>query len=196
MLVFSSIELEANNIAWMESCLSYWAPLHSAADLKGSTRSMQQIPPLSAGNVCVSHTLSHRLPTGGAAPWLPALNSSLLVHEIHVSLVFSLWLAMSILNSQFSLGGQPTCNATASCLHCWSWAHSCLSCMKLLALLVPRAAASCRSPSLTHTASPQAFILWELQADLLLQWMFGSCLAGAWQPISCCQSSCVKIGFQ
>lgn len=72
----------------------------------------------------------------------------------------------------------------------------CLSCMKLLALLVPRAAASYRSPSLTHTASPQAFILWELQADLLLQWTFGSCLAGAWQPISWCQSSCVKIGFQ
>lgn len=119
-----------------------------------------------------------------SSPWNPRL-SCLLFMTCHV------YFEQPVLP-----GGQPTCNATASCLHCWSWAHSCLSCMKLLALLVPHAAASCRSPSLTHTASPQAFILWELQADLLLQWMFGSCLAGTWQPISCCQSSCVKIGFQ
>lgn len=41
MLVFSFIELEANNVALMESCLSYRAPLHSAADLEGSNRSVQ-----------------------------------------------------------------------------------------------------------------------------------------------------------
>lgn len=41
MLVFSLVELEANSVALMEFCLSYCAPLHSAADLKGSNRTVQ-----------------------------------------------------------------------------------------------------------------------------------------------------------